>query len=103
LIERAISNARWILIEVIFTVVLVIVIFLWHFPSAAIPVFTIPVTVLLTFIPLHYAGVSLNVMSLAGIAIACGEMWMPPLSWWSKRTRNWNFMNDPANLFPMTK
>jgi Cu(I)/Ag(I) efflux system membrane protein CusA/SilA len=74
LIDRAVSNARLILIEVIFTVVLVIVIFLWHFPSAAIPIVTIPITVLLTFIPLHYAGVSLNVMSLAGIAIACGEI-----------------------------
>jgi copper/silver efflux system protein len=74
LIHRAISNARTTLIAVIFTVVIVIVIFLWHFPSAAIPVVTIPVTVLLTFIPLHYAGVSINVMSLAGIAIACGEI-----------------------------
>src|SRR5438309_4101973 len=56
------------------TVVIVIVIFLWHFPSAAIPVVTIPVTILLTFIPLHFAGVSINIMSLAGIAIACGEL-----------------------------
>jgi len=74
LIGRAISNARLTLLAVILTVVVVIVIFLWHFPSAAIPVVTIPVTVLLTFIPLHYAGVSINVMSLAGIAIACGEL-----------------------------
>src|SRR5258706_16323622 len=62
------------MLEVIFTVVIVILIFLWHFPSAAIPVVTIPVAVLLTFIPLHYAGVSINVMSLSGIAIACGEL-----------------------------
>jgi len=74
LVRRAISNARATLLEVIFTVVIVILIFLWHFPSAAIPVVTIPVAVLLTFIPLHYAGVSINVMSLAGIAIACGEL-----------------------------
>jgi len=74
LIERSISNARWTLIEVILTVVLVILIFLWHFPSAVIPVVTIPVAVLLTFIPLHYVGVSINVMSLAGLAIACGEL-----------------------------
>src|ERR1700681_1267129 len=74
LIQRAISNARLTLIAVILTVVIIIIIFLWHFPSAAIPVVTIPVTVLLTFIPLHYAGVSINVMSLAGIAIACGEL-----------------------------
>ena len=74
LIHRSISNARWTLIEVVLTVVLVILIFLRHFPSAVIPVVTIPVAVLLTFIPLHYAGVSINVMSLAGLAIACGEL-----------------------------
>jgi len=74
LIQRSISNARWTLIEVILTVVIVILIFLWHFPSAVIPVVTIPVAVLMTFIPLHYVGVSINVMSLAGLAIACGEL-----------------------------
>lgn len=74
LIRRAISNARSTLIEVILTVVIIILIFLWHFPSAVIPVVTIPVAILLTFIPLQYAGVSLNIMSLAGLAIACGEL-----------------------------
>src|SRR5947209_7825603 len=74
LIGRSISTARWTLIEVILTVVLVILIFLWHFPSAVVPVVTIPVAILLTFIPLKYAGVSINIMSLAGLAIACGEL-----------------------------
>jgi copper/silver efflux system protein len=74
LIRRAIRNARQTLIEVILTVVLVILIFLWHPPSTAIPVLTIPVAILLVFIPLRYFGVSINVMSLAGIAIACGAL-----------------------------
>src|ERR1700738_3022514 len=74
LIRRSISSARLTLMEVILTVVTVILIFLWHFPSAVIPVVTIPVAVLLTFIPLHYTGVSINIMSLVGIAIACGEL-----------------------------
>src|SRR5438270_6899569 len=74
LIRRSISNARSTLIEVILTVVLIILIFLWHFPSAVIPVVTIPVAILLTFIPLQYTGVSLNLMYLAGLAIACGEL-----------------------------
>jgi Cu(I)/Ag(I) efflux system membrane protein CusA/SilA len=74
LIRRAIQGSSLTLIEVIFTVVVVILIFLWHLPSALVPVVTIPVTVLLTFIALHYAGVSINVMSLAGLAIACGEL-----------------------------
>jgi len=74
LIHRSISNARLTLIEVILTVVVIILIFLWHFPSAVIPVVTIPVAVLLALIPLRYAGVSINVMALAGLAIACGEL-----------------------------
>ena len=74
LIRRSISSARLTVIEVIVTVVLIILIFLWHFPSAVIPVVTIPVAVLLAFIPLQYAGVSINIMSLAGIAIACGGL-----------------------------
>ena len=74
LIRASVANARTTLIEVILTVVLIILIFLWHFPSAIIPVVTIPVTVLIAFIPLQYSGVSINIMSLAGIAIACGEL-----------------------------
>jgi len=74
LIQRAISNARLTLFEVILTVVIIILILLWHLPSAVIPVVTIPVAVLLTFIPLKYAGISINIMSLAGIAIACGAL-----------------------------
>jgi len=74
LIRRSITNARSTLIEVILTVVVIILIFLWHFPSAVIPVVTIPVAILLTFIPLQYTGVSINIMSLAGLAIACGEL-----------------------------
>src|SRR5215472_4257632 len=74
LIRRSISNARSTLIEVILTVVIIILIFLWHFPSAVIPVITIPVAILLTLIPLQYSGVSINIMSLAGLAIACGEL-----------------------------
>ncbi|HEX8800748.1 MAG TPA: efflux RND transporter permease subunit [Terriglobales bacterium] len=74
LIRRSISNTRLVLIEVILTVVVVILIFLWHFPSAVVPVVTIPVAVLLSFIPLHFTGTSVTVMALAGLAIACGEL-----------------------------
>jgi Cu(I)/Ag(I) efflux system membrane protein CusA/SilA len=74
LIGRTISNAQFTLLAVISTVVIVVLVFLWHFPSAAIPVVTIPITILLTFIPLSYVGISINMMSLAGLAIACGEL-----------------------------
>ena len=74
LILRAIANLKTTLLEVVITVSLVILLFLWHIPSALIPIITIPVTVLLAFIPFRWMGVSANIMSLAGIAIAIGAM-----------------------------
>ncbi len=74
LIQRAITNSRRTLIEVMVTVVVVILVFLWHFPSAVVPVVTIPVAVLMAFVPLYFVGVSINILSLAGIALACGEL-----------------------------
>ncbi|MBZ5626383.1 MAG: CusA/CzcA family heavy metal efflux RND transporter [Acidobacteriia bacterium] len=74
LIERSISNVKWTLVEVILTVVLIILVFLWHFPSAIIPLVTIPVAVLLSFIPFRMLGITANIMSLTGIAIAFGEL-----------------------------
>ena len=53
---------------------LVILIFLWHFPSAIIPIITIPVTVILAFIPMQMSGMTANIMSLGGIAVAIGAM-----------------------------
>ena len=74
LIRQTISNVRWTIVEVMVTVVVIILLFLWHFPSAVIPLITMPAAVLLAFIPLRLMGVSANVMSLAGIAIAFGEL-----------------------------
>ena len=74
LIHRTISNTQQTIVEVVVTVVLIILVFLWHFPSAAIPLVTMPAAVLLSFIPFRLLGISVNVMSLAGIAIAFGEL-----------------------------
>jgi copper/silver efflux system protein len=74
LIKRSIENLKSTLTEVILTVAAVILIFLWHFPSAVIPMLTIPVAVLLSFIPFHLMGITANIMSLGGIAIAIGAM-----------------------------
>ena len=74
LIERSIGNLKSILIEVIVTVVLVVLLFLWHVPSALIPVLTIPAAVLIAFIPFRMMGISANIMSLGGIAIAIGAL-----------------------------
>lgn len=74
LIHRTIGNVQITIVEIVFTVALMIVIFLWHFPSAVIPLVTMPVAVLLSFIPLRLLGVSANLMSLAGVALAFGEL-----------------------------
>ena len=68
------AGVRQTIVEVIVTVVLIILVFLWHFPSAAIPIITMPVAVLLAFIPFRLMGISANIMSLAGMAIAFGEL-----------------------------
>ncbi|HBZ53992.1 MAG TPA: CusA/CzcA family heavy metal efflux RND transporter, partial [Syntrophobacteraceae bacterium] len=64
LILRAIDTLKSTLVEIIFTVALVILLFLWHIPSALIPVITIPVAVLISFIPFKMMGVTANIMSL---------------------------------------
>ena len=74
LVHRVIDNLRSTLLEIILTVVLVILLFLWHPPSAVIPILTIPLTVLAVAVPFHLMGLSFNVMSLGGIAIAAGAL-----------------------------
>ncbi|MBV8572776.1 MAG: efflux RND transporter permease subunit, partial [Acidobacteriaceae bacterium] len=74
LIHNTIGTVKETIIEVGITVVLIILIFLWHFPSAAIPIVTMPVAVLLAFIPCRLLGIDANVMSLAGVAIAFSEL-----------------------------
>jgi copper/silver efflux system protein len=74
LIERAIGTLRGTLIEELIIVSLVILLFLWHIPSAIVPILTIPIAVLLAFIPLYGFGLSSNIMSLAGIAISIGVL-----------------------------
>jgi len=74
LIDRSVENLKRTLIEELIIVSLVILIFLWHFPSAVIPITMIPITVILVFIPIQLSGMSANIMSLGGIAVAIGAM-----------------------------
>lgn len=74
LIERAIETLKGTLVEELIIVSLIILLFLWHIPSALVPIITIPISVLLAFIPLYYMGLSSNIMSLAGIAISIGVL-----------------------------
>ena len=74
LIERAIDTLKSTLTEELIIVSIVILIFLWHIPSALVPIITIPITIILSFIPMHLMGLTANIMSLGGIAIAIGAM-----------------------------
>ena len=72
LIKQSIDTLKHQLIEEMIIVSLVILLFLWHFPSAIIPIVTIPISVLLSFIFLHGMKLTSNIMSLSGIAISIG-------------------------------
>ena len=74
LIERALDTLRHELIVEMLIVSAVILLFLWHVPSAIVPIVTIPVSVLFSFIPMYFMGVTVNIMSLAGIAISIGVL-----------------------------
>jgi copper/silver efflux system protein len=74
LIQRAIDTLTHELLLEMLIVSLVILVFLWHIPSAIVPIITIPVSVLLAFVPMALLGISSNIMSLAGIAISIGVL-----------------------------
>ncbi|MDP3786799.1 MAG: efflux RND transporter permease subunit, partial [Candidatus Omnitrophota bacterium] len=74
LIKRSIETLKHQLIEEMIIVSLVILLFLWHFPSAVIPIVTIPIAVVLSFIPMFGMKLTSNIMSLSGIAISIGVL-----------------------------
>ncbi len=74
LINRAIETLKGTLIEELIIVSIVIMIFLWHIPSALVPIITIPITIIISFIPMYAMGLTANIMSLGGIAVAIGAM-----------------------------
>jgi Cu(I)/Ag(I) efflux system membrane protein CusA/SilA len=74
LINEAVSNLTHKLGEEFLVVALVCALFLWHLRSALVAVITLPLGILAAFIVMRYQGVSANLMSLGGIAIAIGAM-----------------------------
>ena len=74
LIGESIDNLRRTLIEEAVVVSLVIVIFLFHLRSALVPILALPIAVAAAFIPMYYLGVTSNIMSLGGIALAIGVL-----------------------------
>lgn len=74
LITHSIENLQEKVMEEIIIVSLVILLFLWHFPSAIVPILTIPLSVIFAFFPLYYLDIGANVMSISGIAISIGVL-----------------------------
>src|SRR6202521_1098203 len=74
LIQESIKTLQRDLTEEAIIVSLVIIIFLFHFRSALIPIITLPIAVVMAFIPMHYLHVSSNIMSLGGLALAIGVL-----------------------------
>src|SRR5688572_11512102 len=74
LIEQTTDTLRTALVEEIVLVTLAHVVFLLHFRSILIVTIPLPLAVLMSFLGMYYAGISSNIMSLAGIAIAIGVL-----------------------------
>jgi copper/silver efflux system protein len=74
LIHASISTLQRYLLEEAFIVSVVIIIFLFHFRSALIPIITLPIAVIASFLAMYYLRVSSNIMSLGGLALAIGVL-----------------------------
>jgi Cu(I)/Ag(I) efflux system membrane protein CusA/SilA len=74
LILRSIATLKEKLIEESLIVSAVIIIFLFHLPSALVVILTLPIAIIISFIAMYYLNLTSNIMSLGGIAIAIGAM-----------------------------
>ena len=74
LIHRSIDTLKDEIIKLSIAVSVVCIVFLFHLPSALVVILTLPVAIIISFICMYYLGVTSNIMSLSGIAIAIGAM-----------------------------
>ncbi|MCQ4295333.1 efflux RND transporter permease subunit [Pseudomonas stutzeri] len=74
LIDRAVENLSFKLLEELIVVALVCGIFLWHLRSSLVAIVSLPIGILIAFVVMRYQGINANIMSLGGIAIAIGAM-----------------------------
>src|SRR5207253_890738 len=79
LIERSIATLREKLIEESIVVALVCLVFLWHIRSSLVAIITLPIAIILSFLPMFQLQLTSNIMSLGGIAIAIGAMVDSPI------------------------
>ncbi len=74
LIGRAVDTLKEEILKLSIAVSIVCIVFLFHLPSALVVILTLPVAIIISFICMFYLGVTSNIMSLSGIAIAIGAM-----------------------------
>ena len=74
LIRHSIATLTDEIVKLAIAVSIVCIVFLFHLPSALVVILTLPVAILISFVCMYYLGVSSNIMSLSGIAIAIGAM-----------------------------
>jgi len=74
LIDRSVSTLKMKLIEEFLVVVLVSILFLFHFRSSLVVILSLPVGIIIAFLIMRFQGLNANIMSLGGIAIAIGAM-----------------------------
>lgn len=74
LINESVSTATENLVEELIVVSVLIVGFLLHLRSALIPIITLPLAILIAFVPMYYLDVGLNIMAIGGIIVAIGDM-----------------------------
>ena len=74
LIHESIATASESLLEELLVTGVLIIAFLLHVRSAIVPILTLPIAVLLAFIPLYLMEIGINIMSLGGIIVAVGDM-----------------------------
>ncbi len=74
LIHRAINTLTDEIVKLSIAVSVVCLVFLFHLPSALVVILTLPMAIIMSFICMYYLGVTSNIMSLSGIAIAIGAM-----------------------------
>lgn len=74
LIQESIETATKSLTEELIVVSVFIVGFLLHIRSSLLPILTLPLAVLLAFIPMYLMGIGMNIMSIGGIIVAIGDM-----------------------------
>jgi Cu(I)/Ag(I) efflux system membrane protein CusA/SilA len=100
LIMRSMSTLKEEIIKLIIAVSVVCLVFLFHLPSALVVILTLPIAMLMAFISMYYLGVTSNVMSLSGIAIAIGAMVDAAIIMVEnahKKLEEWEQQGEPGN------